>query len=95
MIKHKKLIWTHQAENSLRQIYEYIKQDSPKSAKKVVKQILSTAKGLTRNPEMYQIDEYYPDNPGNNTKIFQLELPDRLRGQRRRYHHFEHFPYKY
>ena len=70
MIKKRKLVWTANAESALEHIYEYIKEDSLKNARKVKDEIQKTARKLLKNPAMYQVDEYYPNNPGNLRRFF-------------------------
>ena len=68
--KKRELAWTSKAESSLHYIYEYIKEDSPRNARKVKNEILKTARTLLKNPEIFQVDDYYPKNPGNIRRYF-------------------------
>ena len=70
MSKKRKLVWTAKAESSLEYIYEYIKEDSPQNARKVKNEIQKTARKLLKNPEIYQVDEYYPNNPDDIRRYF-------------------------
>jgi len=66
----KKVEWTLRAKTSLDYYCSIIAEDSPKSARKVRKEIVLTSKKLANNPELYQLDEYYLDNPGNIRRYF-------------------------
>jgi len=59
----KKVEWTEKAIESLNEYIDIIKEDSPDAAKKVKKEIVLSAKKLSSNYNIYQIDEYYPSNP--------------------------------
>jgi len=69
----KKVIWAKRASASLDYYCEIIAEESPSSAKKVRREIVLTAKTLSKNPELYQLDEYYPDNPGNIRRFFRWD----------------------
>ncbi len=60
-----KLVWKEEAKLSLKDIYLFIKKDSPKAAKKVKKEIIALAKTLTEFPEKYSKEFYYISNDGN------------------------------
>ena len=62
--------WSKRAKASLDYYYDQIAVESPTSAKKVRREIVITAKTLSKNPNLYQIDENYPDNPGNIRRFF-------------------------
>ena len=66
----KKVEWTKRAKGSLDHYCSFIEKESPTSAKRVKKEIIQTSKELAENPELYQIDEYYPNNPGNIRRFF-------------------------
>jgi plasmid stabilization system protein ParE len=59
------LQWKEQAKVSLKNIYYFIKKDSPQSAKKVKKEILALAKTLIKFPEKYSKELYYVSNDGS------------------------------
>lgn len=61
----KKVEWTLIAKKSLEFYCNRIAEDSLSNAKKVRKEIILTSKKLSKNSEIFQIDEYYSDNPGN------------------------------
>lgn len=69
-MKKKKVIWSDRAKASLKEHYDYIKKDSVPAAKKVKSELIHASKNLSSNPEKYQLDEYYPDNPGNVRRFF-------------------------
>ena len=70
MVKRKKVFWSDKAKASLKYHYDFIKKDSIEAARKVKKEIILASKSLNQNPEMYQLDEYYPNNPGNIRRYF-------------------------
>lgn len=65
-----KVIWSAQAITSLKEHHDHIKVDSATAAKIVKFQIIEASKGLSTFPERFQLDEYYPDNPGNIRRFF-------------------------
>lgn len=69
MIK-RRVIWSERARVSLKAHYEYIKLDSVAAATKVKSEIIKASKELALHPEKYQLDEYYPNNPGNIRRFF-------------------------
>lgn len=64
-MKRKKVIWSDREKESLKEHYKHIKEDSVPAAKKVKSEIILASKSLSILPEKYQLDEYYPNNPGN------------------------------
>lgn len=66
----KKVFWTQRAKGSLDYYCDRIAQDSITNAKKVKKEIILTSKKLSKNPDLFQLDEYYPDNPGDIRRYF-------------------------
>ena len=66
----KKVVWTTRASASLDCYCDIIAEDSSSIAKKVRKEIILTTKKLSKNPFLYQLDEYYLDNPGNIRRFF-------------------------
>ena len=63
----KEVVWTRKAQQALDRIYAYLHDEtSPKQAWKIRQQIVDAAKSLSKQSEIYQLDEHYPDNPGNN-----------------------------
>lgn len=69
-MKKKKVIWSDRAQESLKRHYDHIKEDSIPAAKKVKSEIIRSSKKLNSNPEKFQVDEYYPNNPGNIRRYF-------------------------
>jgi len=57
--------WDSQAVDSLRDIYEYIKEDSTSAAHKVRKALLSLAKSLGTFPEKYARERNLINEPEN------------------------------
>jgi len=61
--------WTKRAKNSLDYFCEVIGYDSPTNDRKVRKEIVFTSRKITKNPDLFQLDEYYPDKPWEHKKI--------------------------
>ncbi len=53
------------AKRQLQALYQYIKQDSPLIAKKVIDDLLDVTIGLVTNPEKYPLDKYKIPNDGS------------------------------
>ncbi|MCD4791321.1 MAG: type II toxin-antitoxin system RelE/ParE family toxin [Bacteroidales bacterium] len=66
MVKRKKLkiIWDKHASDHLKDIYDYISDDSVQSAQKVKEKILSTIRKLPDNPYMFAKDRFKKNNTG-------------------------------
>jgi plasmid stabilization system protein ParE len=58
-------VWTSHAKAALRQAYDYIYQDSPKNAAKVIADIVDQTIELTKNPGFFPPDKYKSNNDGN------------------------------
>ena len=65
--------WTKRANVSLDIYCDQIVEESPSSAKKVRREIVLTAKTLSKNATLYQLDEYYPDNRGDIRRFFRWD----------------------
>ncbi|WP_422356821.1 type II toxin-antitoxin system RelE/ParE family toxin [Roseivirga pacifica] len=70
MRKLRKVIWSERALYALKSHHDRIALDSKSAAKKVTNQILKAASEIPPYAEKYQIDEYYPSNPGNIRRLF-------------------------
>ena len=57
------------AKDSLREILEFIKKDSPSAAEKVRKKLLDTAKGLSVSPERFSLEEHLLFKEGNYRSV--------------------------
>jgi len=66
----KNVEWSLRAKASLDHYCSIIAEDSPISAMKVRREIVLSSKELSTNPYLYQVDEYYKDNPGNIRRYF-------------------------
>ncbi|MBC8488317.1 MAG: type II toxin-antitoxin system RelE/ParE family toxin [Bacteroidetes bacterium] len=65
MVKKKlKIIWDKHASDHLKDIYDYISDDSVQSAQKVKEKILSTIRKLPDNPYMFAQDRFKKNNSG-------------------------------
>jgi plasmid stabilization system protein ParE len=66
MVKNKpKIVIDNLAKIQLKEAYNYIRLDSPKSAEKVKAKILTSIKDLAEHPEKYPKDKYRLDNDGS------------------------------
>jgi len=68
--KLRNVIWSDLAKQSLKEYYDYIRIDSHAAAKKVKDEIISATKQLSDHPEKFQLDEFYPNNPGNIRRFY-------------------------
>ena len=66
----KKVIWSKKAKESLKLYHDHIKEDSMPAAKRVKSEIINASKELVHYSGKYQLDEYYPNNPGNIRRFF-------------------------
>ncbi len=71
MKKHYRVIIPPTAKESLRDIVEYIKKDSPAAAIKVRKKLVAIAKSLKEFPERFSSEVYLIDKPGNYRSVAQ------------------------
>lgn len=71
MEKYYRVVIPPTAKESLRDIIEYIKKDSPIAAIKVRKKLIETAKSLNELPERFSKEEYLSDKEGNYRSITQ------------------------
>lgn len=58
-------VWTPQASAELKKAFEYIKQDSPANALKVISVIVDIADKIALHPEMFPVDRYKKNNDGS------------------------------
>jgi plasmid stabilization system protein ParE len=61
----RKITWDKQALHYFRDAIGYIRQDSPKNAEKVKKEVLEKIKELSKRPEIHYPDKYKTNNNGN------------------------------
>jgi plasmid stabilization system protein ParE len=71
MKKHYRVIIPPVAKESLRDIFEYIKIDSPSAAIKVRKKLIEIAKSLKSFPERFSKEYYLSDKQGNYRSVVQ------------------------
>ena len=71
MKKYYRVVIPPTAKDSLRNIIEYIKKDSPTAAVKVCKKLIESAKSLRELPERFSREEYLSDKPGNYRSVTQ------------------------
>lgn len=65
MVTKLKIVIDDEAKSTLKQAYEYIKNDSLQNAEKVRKGILQSIKSIIHNPEKYPPDKYRSKNDGS------------------------------
>ena len=65
MVEELRVVWSKTAQKTLEKLYNYIKEDSLKSAKKVKSEILRITKSLSKTPARYPLDKYCKNNPGD------------------------------
>ena len=67
----REVVWTRKAQLALDRLYAYLHDEtSSKRAWSIRQEIVHTAKSLSGQAEIYQLDEYYPNNPGNIRRFF-------------------------
>ena len=59
------VVWTNRARKNLKQVYDYIREDSPQNAYKVVEAISTAVYKAIKNPEVYRPDKYKINNDGS------------------------------
>ena len=69
MRKAAKLIWSKKAKVSLKNIYHYIKKDSPQAAEKVRTRLVETAEHLLIFPEKFPKEELLKETGANFRSI--------------------------
>ena len=65
MVKAIVVVWTEDSEQHMRDAFEYISEDSPKNALKVIEDIIEAVNKTIKNPEVYAADKYRIDNDGS------------------------------
>jgi len=68
--KSKEIIWSKEAIHELSEINAYIKKQSPSGAQKVIKEILSNTRKLSRLWDGLRADELKEDNDGTYKVMF-------------------------
>ena len=58
MVNKFRIVIDNIAKHQLKDVYEYIRNDSPQNAEKVKSKILSSIKALNPNPEIHPPDKY-------------------------------------
>ncbi|HAV54205.1 type II toxin-antitoxin system RelE/ParE family toxin [Aequorivita vladivostokensis] len=59
------VVWRKKTLGQLKQIFEYIREHSLESAKKIINDILDTAENLPNNPKKFPADKYKLNNDGS------------------------------
>ncbi len=60
-----KVVWTKRSQLHMKQAYDYICNDSPKNACKVLEDIIEATNKAITNPEVYPPDKYKVNNDGS------------------------------
>ena len=71
MKKHYRVIIPPAAKESLRDIIDYIKKDSPSAAIRVRKKLITKAKSLRELPERFSSEPFLMNKPGNYRSVAQ------------------------
>ncbi|MCE2993985.1 MAG: type II toxin-antitoxin system RelE/ParE family toxin [Cyclobacteriaceae bacterium] len=71
MKKYYRVIIPPIAKESLREIFEYIKTDSPSAAIKVQKKLIEVAKSLKNLPERFSKEHFLSEKKGNYRSVVQ------------------------
>ena len=71
MKKYYRVIIPPIAKESLREIFEYIKTDSPSAAIKVQKKLIEVAKSLKNLPERFSKENFLSEKQGNYRSVVQ------------------------
>ena len=69
-MKSREVVWTRKAQLALDGHYAYLYDASPQRAWKIRQEIVQTAKSLSQQAEIYQVDEYYSDDQGDIRRFF-------------------------
>lgn len=59
------LVWTKRSQQNMRSLYNYISEDSPQNARKVIDDIIIATEKAITNPEIYPPDRNKKDNDGS------------------------------
>lgn len=66
MVKAKyRIVWTKRSQQHMKDVFDYICNDSPKNAQKVLEGIIGAAEKAIANPEIYNADKYKLNNDGS------------------------------
>ena len=59
------VVWTNRSQSHMKQAFNYISQDSPQNAIKVLEDIVYAVNKAIANPEVYGRDKYKHNNDGS------------------------------
>jgi plasmid stabilization system protein ParE len=62
--KQAQVVWTKRSQRQMKSAFDYIYQDSPHGANKVLEDIAAQVVKAASNPEMYSLDKYKINNDG-------------------------------
>lgn len=65
MVERHQLVWTKRSQQNMTAAYNYISNNSPQNAKKVINNILIATEKAIVNPEFYAPDKYKAGNDGS------------------------------
>ena len=59
------LVWTRRSQQHLKALYEYINEESPQNALKILNDIITATEKALVNPEHYNADKFKTNNDGS------------------------------
>lgn len=65
VVQQYEVLWNTTARKQLKNIYDYIQQDSLQNARKVIEEIAAATEKLNTNPERFGLDKYKINNDGS------------------------------
>jgi len=65
MVAKHEVVWTKRSQQHMKWIYDYISQDSPQNAIKVLMDIVNVINKVASNPELYKPDKHKKNNDGS------------------------------
>ena len=65
------VIWSKTAQVQLKKAFNFISDESPQNAEKIINKIIDTSIGLPKHPEKYPPDKYKKNNSGNY-RVFEI-----------------------
>lgn len=75
-----KIVWSSRAKKSLKEIYNYIKKDSPSSAKKVREDVIKLVKSLKISPAKFQVDSVIDKKEYHSIPVWSYKVIYRILG---------------
>ncbi len=80
VVQRYEVLWNATARKQLKNIYEYIQEQSVQNAQKVLLEIMEAAENLQTNPESFGLDKYKKNNDGTyrHLEIYRYRLAYRI-----------------